>query len=270
MNVPKEIKSSVENDKVVKNNSFWLSLWIPFNVFCLAAPKILNLSSHKTFTKYTILMGRIFSTSMTSYYVHNLYNQINLHKSLESSKIYKQIRNKDIGLILQSTFDPKDAFNKIEEKIYVANKINEAGYTAVYQDISKISDITYLIDQLKQQNNQIKVIWLRAHGNSEKIKIGPEDQDEIGSTTLPNLSQSLQQIDKAACIVLQSCATAQQLQEEEPIAKQIAKCIPGRTIFAAHAKLYGVLNTEITELKPFTVEFHTGIDRIEVTRVYNF
>ena len=240
-------------------------------------PRVMHVTLGKYLYKNIVTtafrIGQVVSGVAISYYTNDMYQQIKGYKKLDeyqNQENFEKIENKTVGLILQSISDYNNAF-KENDSVCIIRKINEGGFEPIYRKISSLKELTSIIDDLKKRNNKIKVLWFNCHGNTECLQIGENVYVDLES--LSKINGSLNKIDEDATVVLNSCLTAgDRYIRNEVIAKEIAKSIPGRTIFASDECITRL--PKIT-LNPFQVEFRAtvydnGVFNINATRVFKF
>ena len=168
------------------------------------------------------------------------------------------VQNKEIALVLEATDDHNDAF-KFQMPIQLEKK-----YPLAFKNISNINQFSEAIDESIQQNNKIKVLWIRAHGSPQSMTLGKADNENeylaiagiagkrISIFNVQQLEESLKKLDPQAVIVLQSCATAKQIKNGwENIAQKIARIAEGRKVICATDSFYDV---KIKNLSPLSIE----------------
>lgn len=150
-------------------------------------------------------------------------------------------KNQSVILILNGQYDlavSPDCFRRLEK---------ESNSVIKFVKIEKMDQIEYEIEHLKKDNNQIKALWIRAHGtpvsigfsSGAKIKIEPntilEDQviqKEINKSQV-FLKKQFDQLEPDAPIILESCSTGKKRANgKENIAQVIFSASGGRTVYA--------------------------------------
>ncbi|QLH34942.1 MAG: hypothetical protein HWD61_01355 [Parachlamydiaceae bacterium] len=72
--------------------------------------------------------------------------------------------------------------------------------------IESINDIKSCMDKLQAQNNKIKAIWIRGHGNENGITLNKDSS--LTNDNLHELISHFNRIDPNGYIILDACLTA--------------------------------------------------------------
>lgn len=167
---------------------------------------------------------------------------------------------KDVALVIQASEDPGRAFQ---------NKVNfwlRDSYPITHKFVSHIDHVAAAIDQMPE-NHKIKVLWIRAHGSSKRIKLGKPtfiqknmvmDDKFIHEGNIEKLKRSFEKLDPDAVIIIGACSTGKKTTGNLCIAEKIAALAPGRTVYApkdamAYSIVTGAHPVKVAMLKPRTL-----------------
>jgi hypothetical protein len=163
----------------------------------------------------------------------------------------KNIKNSNVFLIFRTTSDENGTFSI--PSLFSTFKLHNQDHThIVYKDISSIEDMYSFINQIKEQNNQIKGLWIKAHGSSNGFKLGKSQEGK--TTYLSNcegqfeneyaghkfikknsikIEKILNNLSLNSSIILESCSTGKiDSLGNFSIAQTIATLAPQCTVFA--------------------------------------
>ena len=163
------------------------------------------------------------------------------------------IKNKSLILVFNGETDnpvSPESFERLER---------QSGFVVCFAQVKESNDILYNINYIKNSGNDIKAIWIRAHGSPQQIHfsqykngldISPlNDFEKITNnqrivTAKSTLEMINQQLDPDAPVILESCYTGQKLQDDkENIAEFISKIMKGRKIYAPSREALVIDNT---------------------------
>ena len=132
-------------------------------------------------------------------------------------------------MILEAQDDHNGAFQQDQRNLF--NQIQKK-YAIAYEKVSDIEDIAESINRVLQNNNKIKAIWLRAHGNPQGICLDKHSWLDIHNVAL--LKHHFRQIDPNGFIILDACSTGGKPSRGSlNIAHKIARVVEGRTVIAS-------------------------------------
>lgn len=117
-----------------------------------------------------------------------------------------KISNKDVVLVLEAKEDHNGAFQMNQRSLF--HKV-EKKYAVAFEQVSSLYDIAININKTIIQNNRIKAIWFRGHGNPAGICLNKNYYLDI--TNVHRLERHFCQIDPNGYIILDSCSTAGQI-----------------------------------------------------------
>lgn len=176
-------------------------------------------------------------------------------------------KNQSVILILNGQYDiavSPDCFRRIGK---------ESNSVIKFVTIEEMDQIEYEINRLKKDNNQIKALWIRAHGKpvsisfsrGAEIKITPNSvlEDQVSQKEIKNTSVFLQkqfnQLETNAPIILESCSTGKKrVNGKKNIAQVIFSTSGGRTVYAPSEDTLSIdKNISYDESQGFKVNFKT-------------
>lgn len=131
---------------------------------------------------------------------------------LEHAYKGKNVHNSEVVVVLTAANDCNGAL-AIPNFLNTYRLHRVKNVKVIYKRISSISDINKKITKIKNRNNSIKGLWLKAHGHFSNILLG--DPQEEGLITKDNAHQltSLKMLEPNATIILDSCSTGHVIEE---------------------------------------------------------
>lgn len=142
----------------------------------------------------------------------------------------------------------------------------QSQYKIVFRQIESEKEIAEVLDQLKKQSNQIKALWIRAHGYPQQIILDNQFGISITCNSLFQanfLHTQLNKLDTDAPIILESCFTGKKMpQGQENMAQFISRAANGRPVYAPSREAL-VIDKTVT----FSQEkgFHVAIEGIKAS-----
>jgi hypothetical protein len=117
----------------------------------------------------------------------------------------------------------------------------ENNFTIIFHKISGSDEIIHFLNQVKQESNNIKALWIRAHGSPTTIAFNEYDYNMLycGSEVCRQLSIPL---DFNAVVILECCFTGD-TSKTENIAHYIASCSRGRNVYAPSREMVSIDKT---------------------------
>jgi hypothetical protein len=150
-----------------------------------------------------------------------------------SSKSYANLRNQSVILVLNGELDiptSPENFRRLE---------TQSGCKIKFIKVQRFEDIKFEIESLKQCNNKIEALWIRAHGTPFSISFNQFEQINVDKTdyriedTRRFLQEQLEKLEQKAPIILESCFTGQKVEVgKENVAQFIASTAGGRKVYA--------------------------------------
>lgn len=140
--------------------------------------------------------------------------------------------NKNVTLVLETRRDLNQAFAKEDTEIF--KKFEKDSNVVIFKKIDSNDDISKIINETVQKGNNITTLFVRAHGNHQKIRLSKNE------TLDPDkLKDTFKLLKAKAWIILDSCMTGgKMLGNQQNIAQKIAKAAPGKIIFAPAVETY--------------------------------
>lgn len=186
---------------------------------------------------------------------------------------FNELKDKDVALIIEAA----DTSKNLSYKWKVIKNLQQAGYAPYVIRISSIKEVKNVINNLKEQDYKIKLLWIRAHGDDLSIRIGENGEDNVFSPLndhdfLPIISS----LEPKSIVVLQSCSTGSTKLTQNPIAKKIAKAAPKECVVYAPTEDVNSMSLQVKNLQPFEVGFQNNLGlssfwRVgqDITKVYH-
>jgi len=154
-----------------------------------------------------------------------------------SKNSYLELKNQPVILVLNGEQDiaaPPENFQQLEE---------QSRCKIVFLKAAKLTGISVFIDNLKKSSNQIKLLWVRAHGTPFSINFGGFIDERLDITSNDDraeeynrqeiektqrfIQEQFNQLEPDAPIILESCFTGQETSAgEKNIAQFIEKLCP--------------------------------------------
>lgn len=186
----------------------------------------------------------------------------NFAKGKDGSEVYY----KNVFLILRAKEDWNGALQSISlsEAIQLENQ-NEC--QVVCRDVGTLREFSDVIEELTAHSNRIKVLEIKAHGNSERIRLGRDNSEcLITKDSLSLIEAALRKIEENATIVLHSCKTGYVDDlGSVSIAQSIAEAVIGRTVIAPTTEV-SVLGYTY-DFKPFNVQLNRFFQHETVEKI---
>lgn len=140
--------------------------------------------------------------------LHSEIKKILFERFKQDHSKHHTLQNKPIVLFLESIADHNGAY-KNDSREYL-NYLKEHNYKVVFKKISKIDEIEKNIRKVHRNKNNIKAIFIRAHGSPEVIELGNTKviEGSINAYNAHSLSSAFHKLNPGTPIVLDSCRTA--------------------------------------------------------------
>lgn len=178
----------------------------------------------------TIGIGAIYllsSAMFSTFLFRDIKNS--LFASFKKNHALDGIENQKVVLVLEAKTDYNGAFQFDQRDIF--NKVNKK-YSVVFETISDIYDVAAIIDRALENNNNIKAIWFRAHGEPQGMQL--DDDNCITMENIYLLKKHFKKINPKGYIILDSCSTGGVNDNgENNIAQKIAGLAKGRIVIAS-------------------------------------
>lgn len=183
---------------------------------------------------------------------------------LETHSIEK-CEKQDLLLIIQATQDKNGAFIHTYG-FYEQVKTLENEYKVAYAEVTDIKELVSIFKSANQRN-QIKNLYLRAHGQPLKIALG--ENKKLTESDFLLLKETLDSLDKKGCITLDCCSVGAR-DKDEPrkinMAELFALACPGVTVFGPTENIASVFIKKTTPLK---VEFFREGSSMIMNTIFN-
>ena len=187
----------------------------------------------------------------------------------------QNVKNENIILVLKAKKDPNWALKFMHPETLSILK-NQEKYQTVYRTVESIHEMSKAIDEMVAQGNHIHGLWIKAHGNSQLIKLGdvkPRGELDPESTeyqtfmsnaypcwekSIKKLQPAFSKLEKDAAVILDVCSNGavrevgdpkEKIVCEKSIAQTIASLNPNVRVFAS-TKLVHALGCTIESLEP--------------------
>lgn len=180
-----------------------------------------------------------------------------------SKNSYLELKNQPVILVLNGEQDiaaPPENFQQLEE---------QSRCKIVFLKAAKLTGISVFIDNLKKSSNQIKLLWVRAHGTPFSINFGGFIDERLDITSNDDraeeynrqeiektqrfIQEQFNQLEPDAPIILESCFTGQETSAgEKNIAQFIADAVK-RKVYAPSREALSIKAVTFSQEEGFQV-----------------
>lgn len=142
---------------------------------------------------------------------------------------------KDVILVLQSPYDPNNAFDDGDEGLFlIFREIRD--YVLVHNKISNMSDIYESLENLGDR--RIAHLVIMSHGLKDRLSLSKNDSIKTNSTHIESLADLLRErLLPEASILLHSCLVGEGGPGANNFANAFSKLLPGHVIFGAEKSI---------------------------------
>jgi hypothetical protein len=144
----------------------------------------------------------------------------------KNDHLLENCKNQEIILVLEATFDKKNAF---EARFPIELEKN---YPIAFRKISSIHDINKAFKEAFLNGNTIKHLVIRGHGKPTSILLGKNCY--LSTQNAPLIASNLKKIEENGFIILHSCSTGKD--GINNIAKTLSTYAPSRRVVAPTEK----------------------------------
>lgn len=162
-----------------------------------------------------------------------------------------KVNDQDLVLVLEGNNDHNGVFQVDQRKQF--QKI-EKKYALAFQTVNNLEEVSSSIERAHEQNNRIKAIWFRAHGNPTGFNLSPDEDLDLDNAF--TLKHHFDLMESDGVIVLDSCATAGNNPDPKKpnIAQELAQLVQGRTVIAPAENIIS-LSLKVDKKNPLRVKF---------------
>jgi hypothetical protein len=142
---------------------------------------------------------------------------------------------KDVILVLQSPYDPNNAFDDGDEGLFlIFREIRD--YDLVHNKVSNMSDIYESLENLGDR--RIAHLVIMSHGLKDRLSLSKNDSIKTNSTHIELLADLLRaRLLPEASILLHSCLVGEGGPGANNFANAFSKLLPGHVIFGAEKSI---------------------------------
>lgn len=216
-----------------------ISILMPFLLPLASLPIIITLSA--SYFSLSALLSSLFFQDIKE----SLFTQFKKDHSLE------KINNQNMILVLEAKHDHNGAFQEDQRPLF--QKL-ERTYPVAFEIVSSIEDVANCVERARLQNNQIKALWLRAHGNPHEMTLDKDKSLSIDNTWM--LEHHFNLLEPEAFIILDSCSTGRKNPYYMNLAQNIASYARKKTIISSSEDTLS-FSMKIDKTNPLNVQIWT-------------
>ena len=152
-----------------------------------------------------------------------------------ATPILRTSSQKDVILVLQSPYDPNNAFDDGDEALFmIFREIKD--YELVHNKVSNIHDIFESLEELG--NRKIAHLVIMSHGLRDRLSLSKNDSIRTGTTNIGLLADVLRErLIPGASILLHSCLVGEGGPGADNFGNALSQLLPEHVIFGAEKSI---------------------------------